>query len=57
MESNEQNKQTKYRNRLTAVRGERVARLGEKGEEIKQKENLIDTDSMVVAGGKGCGVR
>ena len=54
MESNEQNKLTNRNrlidpeNRLTALRGEEVGGLGAKGEVIKKKKTLIDTDKCVV---------
>ena len=56
MESNEQNKLTNKigtdtENRLRAVRGRGVGRLGEKDEGIKQnlkRQQLIDTDTSMV---------
>ena len=62
MESNEQNKLTNNRKRitdtknsLTAVGRGQVGALGEKGEGCEQRGKLTDTDSMVITRGKGIG--
>ena len=41
-------------NRVEAVRGDRIGRLGEKGEETKPHKKLIDMDDIVMtARGEG----